>query len=467
MFTLAGDPYPLTKLDACAVYPTGNAWCDACHGRIPYASQCFHSGQIFGTQYGGFDICATCHEHLRFRDEQKPKAKPRPAIGARVKLVNLMQMPALNLTLGRVISYPDDERRVGVQIDGRAQPVSVRADNLLMQPHFFMLEDDVLRIMTPLSSNVRIDGAIETRRAIPVEELRPTTEDGAHAIEVDGVEYMFRVKSCAICMTSSDSLKPVVGHPVFMCDRCSDIVRDEPCPFCRSTTGEHTTQPTQIPLVRLALASHDVRFFVKVASLGKRYEVLVAPTRIEIRAKYMNLPTEDVFRGGATRGGGVTRSLEDACATAVTGNGASVTLRPPANFIVDVRASYTVEMMFDKIVSFQSLLYRLSDEDATRKSREFVNGRTALERARFDLREERVALAMCVVDPSGNQYHMYVFFSVNVRMPGVVVVMPDPEGDTTEQCVSIVDFYDPQYWRSHVPAVNHNDLGAFRAVYAA
>eukprot|EP00966_Prymnesium_polylepis_P001982 45052-Prymnesium_polylepis.1 len=61
--------------------------------------------------------------------------------------------------------------------------------------------------------------------------------------------------------------------------------------------------------------------------------------------------------------------------------------------------------------------YRLSDDDAVRKSKHFVSGRVALERARFNLREERVAVAMCVVDPQGTKHYIYVFFSVNVRMP--------------------------------------------------
>jgi hypothetical protein len=47
------------------------------------------------------------------------------------------------------------------------------------------------------------------------------------------------------------------------------------------------------------------------------YEVLVALTRIEIRAKYMDLPAETTARASTTRGRGVT---------VVTDNGAFVTL---------------------------------------------------------------------------------------------------------------------------------------------
>jgi len=100
--------------------------------------------------------------------------------------------------------------------------------------------------------------------------------------------------------------------------------------------------------------------------------------------------------------------------------------------------------MFDKVVAFDSILYRLSD---VHKSSDFVDGREALRCARFNIKEERVALAVCVIDSSGSKHFIYVFFSVNFRLPGIVIIMPDPDGETTKQCVSLVDFYDPAFWR--------------------
>lgn len=458
MFNLAGVAYPLVRMDVSDAYPTGTPLCDACHTDFGDGARCYHSSVLFGHQVGGFDVCQQCHDGIQFRDAVGEKSRARPAVGTRVKLVGLVNRPELNQAFGFVTEYPADARRVGVRLDGGTRSLSIHADNLLVQPHFLMVENDVLRILASSNASLKIDGNTETRRAVPLEELRSSD---AHSVEIDGTEYMLRTESCAICMTASDSLRPFVGHPVRVCDKCNDALTGQPCPFCRSTTGDHTTRPTRINLVRLPLATRDVRFFVKVASLGKRYDILVTPTQLEIHAKFMNFSNPAVtYRGERTR------SLGDACAAAITGNGASVTIRPPANYAIDMYESYTDEVAFDKVVAVDSILYRLSDGDDIHKSSEFVGGRTALQRAYFRLNEERVALAVCVVDPAGSKQYIYIFFSVNFRLPGIVALMPDPDGDVPQQCVSIADFYDPRYWCAQHPAVNHNDICAFRRFFA-
>lgn len=74
-----------------------------------------------------------------------------------------------------------------------------------------------------------------------------------------------------------------------------------------------------------------------------------------------------------------------------------------------------------------------------------------------------MVLVIGVIDSSGCKHYIHVFFSVNFRMPGIVVVMPDPDGEATEQCVSLADFYDPKFWKSTHPAVNHNNLHECRS----
>ena len=457
MFTLARADYPLRRVEeAGQIYDHTFALCDGCHCRIPDLSHCYHSDTIFCERRGGFDLCEECHAGLRFHTGTAPR-KPLPAINTRVKLVRLVRLPSLNEKLGRVVCHTDTDQRVGIRLDDGTADISVHVNNMLVQHHFLAIEDDVIRILAPPTATVQLDGTLLSRRVIPFNELQDTPE---HTLEVDGVKYTFTSESCAICMTASDSLRCVPGHPVRICDTCATNIRHQPCPWCRSTAGDHSARPTSLKLIRVPLATHDVRFFTKVASLSQRYEILASPFQIEVKVKYM-----DLGDSGFRDGGGATRSMHDSCAAAVTGDGSSVTIRPPISWTVDVAQSHVDEMMFDKIVEYDSILYRLSDQDGLRKSSNFLDGRSALKCARFKLPEERVGFAIRVIDADGGQHSIYMFFSVNVRLPGIVVVMPDPDGEVAKQCVSIIDFYDPRFWRSEHQAVNHNDIDSFTRAY--
>ena len=463
MFTLAGDPYPLVRVEAAAAYPHGSAYCDGCASRIPYLSHCYHSAKVFGSQRGGFDLCEECHANVQFREPTACGRKPLPEINTRVKLVGLVNSSHLNDAAGTVVRHADSPQRVGVRIDTGGSIVSVHVDNLLIERHFFIVDDDALRILAPPSARVKVDGQLREERVIPIDDLEQDVPD--HSIEINQQTYRFKTESCAICFRNQDALRRFSGHPVLVCDACDLAIRSQPCPFCRATTGEHAAQPTMLKFLKLPLASRDVRLFAKMASLCPRYQMISSATQLEIQAKYMEfedeMPSEPVYRGG-----GATRSLGDACAAAVTGNGSSVVLRPPAGWTIDVHKTYADEMRFDDVVAFDSILYRLGDSDDVHKSSDFVDGRRALERARFSPVEKRVAIVVSVFDAAGTVQYIYVFFSVNPRMPGVVVLMPDPDGQTAAQCVSLVDFYDPKFWRSRHSAVNHNDLGSYTRTYA-
>ena len=167
-------------------------------------------------------------------------------------------------------------------------------------------------------------------------------------------------------------------------------------------TGEHGARATTLDFLKLPMVPRDIRFFSKLASLRTRYEIVSSTTQIEIKAKHMDFDDEDPCHGTVFRGGGVTRSMSDACAAAVTGNGSSVVVRPPAGCVVEAHKIYADEMMFDDVVAFDSVLYRLTDSDDVHKSSDFVDGRRALERARFNPSEKRVVLVLAVVDAAGN-----------------------------------------------------------------
>lgn len=462
MFTLAGEDYPLTFVEAATAYPHGSAFCDGCGSRIPYLSHCYHSRTIFGSQQSGFDLCQTCHDGVRFH-ESKTTDRPLPTINSRVRIVRLLNKPDLNGKLGVVVRKADKPDRVGVRMDDDDSVVlSVHAKNLLIERHFFMVEDDTLRILAPSTAEVKVNGEPRADRVIAVDTL-PDVEK--HSIQIDNHKYRFSLQSCSICMTSDDSLRRFAGHPARVCDACAAAIEGQACPFCRSTTGEHVAQTTTLEFLQLPLASRDIRFFAKMASLRTRYTIVSSTTQLELKVKPMDFDDDYATRAPVFRGGGATRSMDDACAAAVTGNGSSVTIRPPAGCTIDAHGTYADEMMFDDVVAFDSILYRLTDCDNVHKSAEFLDGRRALERARFNPTEKRVAIVLSVIDGSGNAQSIYVFFSVNLRMPGIVVLMPDPDAETAQQCVTIVDFYDPRFWRSSHPAVNHNSLASYRRAY--
>lgn len=199
--------------------------------------------------------------------------------------------------------------------------------------------------------------------------------------------------------------------------------------------------------------------------LRTRYEIVSSTTQVELKAKPVGFNDDYTTRAPVFREGGATRSLDDACAEAVTGNGSSVTVRPPAGCTINAHSTYADEMVFYDVVAFDSILYRLTDCDNLHTSADLLDGRRALHRAHFKPTEERVAIVLSVIDASGNAQSIYVFFSVNLCMPGIVVLMPDPDAETAQQCVTIVDFYDPRFWRSSYPYVNHNSPASYKRAY--
>ena len=148
----------------------------------------------------------------------------------------------------------------------------------------------------------------------------------------------------------------------------------------------------------------------------------------------------------------------------MTGDGSTVRVRPPAGLDIVRASSRTDHVTLDAVLDDGCSLYRLSTDDDVRTSSSFVSGREALQLAHFSTTRKRVCL---LVGLEGGAT-IYLFFSLFAPEPGVIVIMPNPESDVSsagvrEQCLSLVDFYDPSCWVSDRPAVNHNRIEAFEA----
>ena len=211
----------------------------------------------------------------------------------------------------------------------------------------------------------------------------------------------------------------------------------------------------------MALKTREISVITKLSLLERRYKISLTTSFIEVGVKDLDLPFESNM---ITRGGGGTRNLQNLCPVKASGNGCICKIQIPSNCVLLKHNSYTDLMSFDDIIDDDTVLYRLSDNGPT-KSSNFVNGKTALNRAKFDRTTKRCVLAFCVKDMQDGCRWVHIFFSQNLQRPGVVVVMPDPDGQIENQCVSILDFYDTNYWRSEVPAVNHNNIDDFMNNY--
>ena len=465
-FTYNGQPYPLMRLRCCTAYGASNVWCDGCHRFFWGDDEVYHTDHVVSGTHGGFDLCIDCCANLRFTTASSTASDPptamTPPIQSRVTCHGLAQRVDLNGRTGTVVKHAPSGR-VGVLFDGDLTPFAVPTRNLTLCPHVVYVEADYVRIVAPAMSTVVLNGKADARRLVPISELG-WSEDVPGTVTVDGVEHTVRFNACAICMSAfgEGAMHKVVGHPLHTCDTCTRILKGAACPFCRTTSAAHVTDVPAEPwlLRQLPLSSVEVDHFLAVAAIDARYTITVAGGELIIRAKRKPKPRPThTFRGM-----GATRSLTNAVPTAMTGDGATVRVRPPAGLDVVRATSRTDHVTFDAVLEDGCSLYRLSADDDVRTSPSFVSGRQALQRANFCTTRKRVCL---IVGLTGGA-NIYLFFSRLVSEPGVIVVMPHPDADVSsggarKQCLSLVDFYDESCWGSERPAVNHNRIEDFEA----